>query len=183
MSTATESTNKARVLSTGRAAFLLAVLALLLPASAYAAGNLCAPNPQIDLGDQPVGSGTTLQFLVFNCGNSTVVLNGLESDPHSGAGFGFSTSCTAGLALPSSASCTVNVTFAPASIGQASAGIREVGRFDDIIVFYGRGVDPRAGTASIVFTPGQVTFDTQRIGTLSAPRPAFEIPATKMLLA
>ncbi len=168
MSTATEPANKARVLSAGRAVFLLVVLALLSPASAYAARHLCATDKQIVFSDLPVGSSATVQSSLFNCGDSTLVLNGIESDPQSLAGFAFSTSCAPGLALAPLASCGISVTFAPAFIGQAWAGIREVGQIGDLIVAYGRGLDSRAGTASIVFTPAQLGFGTERVGTLSA---------------
>ncbi len=60
------------------------------------------------------------------------------------------------------------MTFAPTFIGQAWAGIREIGHFGDLIVLYGRGLDSRAGTASIVFTPAQLRFDAERVGTPSA---------------
>jgi hypothetical protein len=68
-------------------------------------------------------------------------------------------------------SCSVTVTFAPTSVGQTSGGVwlrNTTATPDELVVFYGRGVDARAGTASLSFAPAALVFGAQNVGTQSA---------------
>ena len=147
---------------------MLAALASL-PLCARAAAHLCVSNAQLSFGDRPVGSSTTAASSLANCGDSPLVLSELSSDPASSPEFTFGGSCATGMVLAPSASCAVSVTFSPTVAGQVSGGIVENGGSGDLLVYYGRGVDSRTGTASLVFNPAAVVFPPQRVGTASAP--------------
>jgi hypothetical protein len=63
------------------------------------------------------------------------------------------------------------VSFEPATTGQTSGGLwlsNTTGTSDDLLVFYGRGIDSRAGTASLAFAPPALDFGAQSVGTQSS---------------
>jgi hypothetical protein len=65
----------------------------------------------------------------------------------------------------------VDVTFAPLVPGQVSGGLwlhNTTTTPDQIVTFYGRGVDARSGTATLVFEPGTLSFPPQVVGTTSS---------------
>jgi hypothetical protein len=56
--------------------------------------------------------------------------------------------------------------------GQTSGGIwlhNTTSTPDQLITFYGRGVDAQSGSASLTFAPASLNFATQTVGTASAP--------------
>ena len=64
----------------------------------------------------------------------------------------------------------MDVTFAPAAPGQVSGGLwlhNTTTTPDQIVTFYGRGVDAQAGTATLEFEPGPLAFAPQVVGTTS----------------
>ncbi len=81
------------------------------------------------------------------------------------------TNCATGVTLSPGATCSVVVGFAPTVPGQTSGGLwlrNTTGTSDPLLVFYGRGVDAEAGTASLSFAPSALNFGAQAVGTLSA---------------
>ena len=152
---------------------LVILLALVVAAGGAAAqGRFCASRETILFGNAPVGSSNTAQVTVSNCGNAAWSFTDVSIDPATGAGWHVATDCAAGVALAPGAACTVNVTFAPHGTGQTSGGLwlrNTSADGDQLIVFYGRGVDAQAGTASLVFAPAPLVFPAQAVATTSGP--------------
>ncbi|HEV2685447.1 MAG TPA: choice-of-anchor D domain-containing protein [Actinomycetota bacterium] len=118
-----------------------------------------------------VGSSTTTNVTVANCGSAPWSFTDVSVDPVTGANWHVATDCSAGLVLGPGESCTVGVTFAPRVTGESSGGVwlhNTSTEPDALIVFYGRGVDAQAGTASLSFAPDVLSFPPQPIGTRSA---------------
>lgn len=108
---------------------------------------------------------------VSNCGSQPWTFTDISIDPATGPAWHVSTNCATGLMLSPGASCSVTVTFAPTSVGQTSGGVwlrNTTDTPDELLVFYGRGVDARAGTASLFFAPAALVFGAQNVGTQSA---------------
>jgi hypothetical protein len=144
---------------------------LLFACAAAAQGSLCASQELLLFGNEPVGSATTANLMVSNCGNTPWSFTDVSIDPATGAGWHINTGCAGGLTLAPGAGCQLSVTFAPTVTGQTSGGVRLNNTSDDssvLIVFYGRGVDAQAGTASLSFSPSPLVFPPQAVGTQSA---------------
>ena len=80
------------------------------------------------------------------------------------------TTCTTGRVLAPAEACNIDVTFAPNTPGQVSGGVwlhNSTSTPDQIVTFYGRGVDVQAGSAVLEFTPGTLSFAAQAVGTTS----------------
>lgn len=106
-----------------------------------------------------------------NCGSQPWTFTDVSIDPATRPAWHVSTTCATGLMLAPAASCTVTVTFAPMAVGQTSGGLwlrNTTATPGELLVFYGRGVDARAGTASLSFAPATLVFSPQNIGTQSA---------------
>jgi uncharacterized protein DUF5648 len=117
-----------------------------------------------------VGSSATDNVTISNCGNASFSFTDVSVDPATGAGWQVSTGCTAGLVLAPGAACQLSVTFAPRVTGQTSGGVWLDNTSSEpsvLIVFYGRGIDSRAGTASLSFSPSPLLFPPQGVGTQS----------------
>ncbi len=140
--------------------------------SAHANAHICVDNPEFTFGNRPVGSVSSAESTVTNCGDAALTFSGVEIDPATNAEFQVTTPCTIGLALVPGASCAVTVSFTPTAPGQVSGGVRLLGgsSSSDVIVFYGRGVDAQAGTAALAFVPPSAAYAPQYLGTQSAPR-------------
>ncbi len=70
-------------------------------------------------------------------------------------------------------SCRIDVAFAPVVPGQVSGGVwlhNTTTTPDQIVTFYGRGVDALAGSATLQFEPSGVSFGAQIVGTTSPPQ-------------
>src|SRR5438874_377487 len=137
---------------------------------AAAQGRFCASQQTLLFGNELVGSSTTANVTVANCGNASWLFTDVSTDPATRPGWNIGTSCATGVTLAPGATCTVNVTFAPRVTGQTSGGLWLNNTSADpsvLIVFYGRGVDAQAGTASLSFTPTPLAFPPQGLGTRS----------------
>jgi hypothetical protein len=137
---------------------------------AAAAGRICTSDDTLTFGDRPVGSTTTANATVTNCGDVSWSFTDVSVHPATGPAFQVSTTCTTGLALAPGATCTVSVLFAPTAPGQTSGGLwlhNSTGTPDQLITFYGRGVDGQNGSASLAFVPARADFAAQAVGTQS----------------
>lgn len=108
---------------------------------------------------------------VTNCGNATWSFTDVAVDPATSAGWHVATGCTTGLMLAPGAACNVSVTFAPRGTGQTSGGLwlrNTSADSDQLIVFYGRGVDAEAGSAALSFAPSPLIFPPQPVGSASS---------------
>jgi hypothetical protein len=144
---------------------------LAFASAAEAQGRFCLSSDPLVFGNRPVGSSTPLAATVSNCGDQPWSFTDVSIDPATGAAWQVATNCAAGLALAPGASCSATVTFAPTTVGQTSGGLwlrNTTATSDELLVFYGRGVDARAGTASLSFAPSALVFGAQNLGTQSA---------------
>jgi hypothetical protein len=142
-----------------------------IASSAAAQGRFCATDGALLFGNRLLGTVSTATVTVSNCGNQSWSFTDVSVDPATGAGWQVSTNCATGVTLPPGATCSVVVGFAPTVPGQTSGGLwlrNTTGDSDPLLVFYGRGIDAEAGTASLAFAPAALNFGAQAVGTLSA---------------
>jgi Abnormal spindle-like microcephaly-assoc'd, ASPM-SPD-2-Hydin/Repeat of unknown function (DUF5648) len=152
-------------------------LALLLSAGsavtgAVAGGRICTSNDTFMFGNRSVGSSATATATVTNCGDAPWSFSDVSVHPATGPAFQVSTTCTTGLTLAPGATCTVSVRFAPTTPGQTSGGLwlhNTTTTPDQLITFYGRGVDVQNGSASLAFVPASADFAAQAVGSQSMP--------------
>lgn len=157
--------------------FRLVSLALVLLASgavtnAAAAGRICTSADTFMFGNRVVGSSTAANATVTNCGDAPWSFTDVSVHPATGPAFQVSTTCTTGLTLTPGATCAVSVLFAPATPGQTSGGLwlrNTTTTPDQLITFYGRGIDAQNGLASLAFVPTNAAFAAQAVGTQSMP--------------
>jgi Abnormal spindle-like microcephaly-assoc'd, ASPM-SPD-2-Hydin/Repeat of unknown function (DUF5648) len=151
-------------------------LALLLLAGAatdaVAAGRICTSNDTFVFGNRVVGSVATATATVSNCGDAPWSFTDASVHPATGPEFQVSATCITGLTLRPGDTCTVTVRFAPTMPGQTSGGYwlhNTTTTPDQIITFYGRGVDADSGSAALEFIPSSANFPPQAIGSQSTP--------------
>jgi hypothetical protein len=151
---------------------ILLVLAFAAAASgASAQARFCVTDDTLLFGNRPVGSSTVATATISNCGDQPWSFTDVSVDPATGAAYHVSGSCATGVTLAPGAACSVTVTFAPTSPGQTSGGVwlhNTTTTPDQLLTFYGRGVDTQAGAATLSFTPPALSFAAQVVGTQSA---------------
>jgi hypothetical protein len=143
---------------------------LAIACGASAQGRLCLSQQTLLFGNESVGSNTTANVTVSNCGSVPWSFTDVSLDPATGAGWHVSMGCTGGLTLSPGSACQLSVTFAPRVTGQTSGGVwldNTSAESQVLIAFYGRGVDSEAGTASLSFAPAFLSFPPQAVGTQS----------------
>ena len=153
-------------------AVLLALAALGIAMPAFAAARLCIDNDVIQFGNQFLGTTRTANETVTNCGDQSLSFTDVSVHPATGPAFHVSTTCATGLVLAPGANCTATIQFAPLVNGQTSGGLwlrnTTTDNPDELLTFYGRGIDAQAGTASIVFIPAIASFGAQMLNVQSA---------------
>jgi hypothetical protein len=157
--------------------FGLALLAACAAADATASGRICTSDDTFMFGNRAVGSSTTAVATVTNCGDAPWSFTDASVHPATGPAFQVSSTCTTGLTLAPGATCTVSVRFAPTTPGQTSGGFwlhNTTTTPDQLITFYGRGVDGQTGSATLAFVPSSAVFAPQAVGTQS-PQLAIEL--------
>src|SRR5258706_14469705 len=90
---------------------MLAGIGVAMPA--HSDSRLCIVNDVITFGNRFVGTATSANVAVTNCGDQTLSFTDVSVHPATGPAFHVSTTCAPGLALPPGASCTASVQFAP----------------------------------------------------------------------
>lgn len=118
-----------------------------------------------------MGSSSTGNATISNCGNAPWSFSDVSIDPATSAGWHVATGCTAGLTLVPGAGCDVSVTFRPRGTGETSGGLWLRNTTDQpnvLIAFYGRGVDEQTGTASLSFMPAPLLFPAQAMDSTSS---------------
>lgn len=167
----------------------LVLLAGIAVTDAVADGRICTTDDTLIFGNRTVGSSTTADATVTNCGDAPWSFTDVSVDSATGPAFQVSTTCTTGLTLMPGGTCVVDVRFAPATAGQTSGGLwlhNTTSTPDQLITFYGRGVDAQSGSASLTFVPAAANFASQAVGTQSTPLTVAlhnEGPAALMLSA
>ena len=148
---------------------VLAGIGAALPARA--AGRICIANDVILFGNRFVGTDTIANIAVTNCGDQPWSFTEVSTHPATGPAFHVSSTCATGLALAPGDNCQVSVRFAPLVTGQTSGGLwlrNTTSAPDELLTFYGRGIDAQAGTASITFVPATAAFGAQLLNLESA---------------
>jgi hypothetical protein len=139
---------------------------------AAASAQICTTADTFIFGDRAVGTSTTANATVSDCGDAPWSFTDVSVDPATGPEFQVSTTCATGLTLAPGRNCTVSVRFLPTTPGQTSGALwlrNTTTAPDQLITFYGRGIDGQSGTASLTFVPASANFPAQVIGTQSTP--------------
>ena len=137
----------------------------------HAQGKFCSSADVLTFGNRTVGTNTTMSVTVTNCGNASWSFTDVHVDPATGAAFHPTTTCSTGLSLSAGSKCTISVLFSPFAPGQTSGGIwldNSSNSPTQLLTFYGRGIDPQAGTATLNFEPPSADFGEQLVGTQSS---------------
>lgn len=148
----------------------LLVLLAFATGTACAAGRICISRDVLLFGEQAVGTSVTQSSTVSNCGDAPFSFSDVSVHAATAPAYRVATNCATGQSLAPGAACSIDVTFAPAAPGQVSGGLwlhNTTATPDQIVTFYGRGQDARAGTATLVFEPASLAFAPQVVGTTS----------------
>jgi hypothetical protein len=150
----------------------LAVVGSMFAQPARADAIFCTSAFTFSFGDRLVGTNSSMTATISNCGDQPWAFTDVSIDPATGAAFHVNTSCATGLMMAPGASCSATVVFAPVVTGQTSGGLwlrNTTADSEELLTFYGRGVDAQAGTATLTFVPAVAAFGPQPVGTQSPP--------------
>jgi hypothetical protein len=145
---------------------------MLACGAASAASRICISNDTLIFGQRALGSSTLSSSTVTSCGTTAFTFGNVVAHPASDSQFRVDTTCVSGTAMPPGSSCTLDVHFEPVRTGQVSGGYwfhNDTSTPDQIVTYYGRGVDAQAGTASIAFSPSVLDFGATELGTEAGP--------------
>jgi hypothetical protein len=152
---------------------LVVGLALAVCATqAAASSRICTSADTLLFGNRTVGSSTTLHSTVSNCGDASFAFTGVSVHTATGPDYRVDTTCATGQTLAPGATCSIDVTFAPRVPGQTSGALwlhNTTSTPDQLVTFYGRGVDAQAGSAVIDFSPPLVQFAATPLGQQAGP--------------
>ena len=143
-----------------------------ISSAASASGLICTSADTLQFGNRAVGTVTTANATVTNCGDVPFTFTNVNVHAATGPAFQVSTTCATGLTLAPGAACALGVTFAPTLAGQTSGALwlhNTTSNPDQLITFYGRGVDAQNGAATLAFVPSSVGFAPQAVDTQSPP--------------
>ena len=143
----------------------------VLSSPAPAAARLCTTADTLSFGQRPVGTTTSASVVVSNCGDAPFDFTDVSPHAATNAAFRVQTTCATGMTLASGDQCAISVAFAPTMPGQVSGALwlrNTTPNPDQLVTFYGRGVDAQAGTASLAFSPAVMDFGAQPIGVETA---------------
>jgi hypothetical protein len=144
----------------------------LFAASALASSRICTSADTLLFGQQQVGTTATQTAVVSNCGDAPFSFTDVSVHPATAPAFHIDTTCATGQMLAPNDSCSVSVQFAPLAPGQVSGGLwlhNTTATPDQIVTFYGRGIDAQAGTAALAFSPPIVDFGSVALGAQAGP--------------
>ena len=148
------------------------IVGLALCSTALAGSRICTSADTLSFGQQPVGSSTSASVAVSNCGNATFSFTDVSPHAATSAAFRIETSCVTGMSLAPGAQCGATIHFEPKVAGQASGALwlhNTTSTPDQLLTFYGRALDARAGTAALAFSPALVDFGAEPVGHESPP--------------
>ncbi len=148
----------------------LAFSMCVLAANAFAGGRICVSRDIMVFGNVATGSAPAQSSVVSNCGDQPWSFTDVSIHPATAAAYHVATTCATGRVLAPAETCSIDVAFQPITPGQVSGGVwlhNTTSTPDQIVTFYGRGVDAQAGSATLEFTPGTLSFGAQAVGTTS----------------
>jgi hypothetical protein len=132
---------------------------LQIPAVSLVPSNLA-------FGSQMLGSQTSQAIAFTNTGGAALSIAGITIMGADSADYSETNNC--GNSLAGGASCTVTVTFTPATIGDLTAAVvftDSAGNSPQTVGLDGVGADP-----SVTLLPASLTFSSEPIGTASPPQ-------------
>ena len=160
------------VLRRGGLAILLVLAVAVATTPAHADGRYCSSRDVVQFGSRAIDTSTTANVTISNCGDRPWSFTSVNVDSATGPAFHVDTTCATSLALAPGQSCTIGIVFAPQAVGQTSGALwlhNSTTVPDQLVTFYGRGIDAQAGTSTLVFSPASAAFAAQALGTQSAP--------------
>jgi hypothetical protein len=155
---------------TGWLIVILAVAGSMFAQPARADGRFCADAVTFSFGNRLVGTSSSMTATISNCGDQPWAFTDVSVDPVTGPAFHVNTSCATGMTIAPGASCSATVVFAPVASGETSGGLwlrNTTADSEELLTFYGRGVDAQAGTATLSFAPAAAAFGPEPVGTQS----------------
>jgi hypothetical protein len=147
--------------------FAASIAALAFACPVFGASRICTSADTLSFGEQFVGTSASARVTVSNCGDAPFSFTDVSPHAATNPGFHVQTSCTTGSTLAPGASCDATIAFAPTTPGQASGALwlhNTTSTPDQLVTFYGRGVDAQAGSATIAFSPAIVDFGSIAVG-------------------
>lgn len=136
--------------------------------TASAASRICTSADTLNFGQRAVGSSTSAEVTVSNCGDQSFRFTDVSVHAATSPAFRVAAACVTDMTLAPAERCTIDVDYAPTAPGQASGAVwlhNTTSTPDQLVTFYGRGVDAEAGTASLAFDPSLVDFGTEVVAT------------------
>jgi len=147
--------------------FVATLLLLALAAPVHAASRICTSADTLTFGQHEVGTSTRASVTVSNCGDSAFAFTDVSRHTATNGAYRIDARCVTGMTLAAGDACTIDVWFEPQTAGQASGGVwlhNTTSTPDQLLTFYGRAVDARAGTSSLQFSPAIADFGQQPVG-------------------
>ena len=163
----------ARARRAGRAGALVGGLVFFVATTAIAGPRICISDDTLLFGQREVGSATTATSTVSNCGDAPFAFTDVSVHAATNPAYHVQYACATGATLAPGAACTVSVQFAPTAPGQASGAVwlhNTTATPDQLVTFYGRGVDAQAGTGALVFAPSPARFEATVVGQARGPQ-------------
>lgn len=143
----------------------------LCAGAARADPRICMSADTLSFGQHAVGTSTAASVTVSNCGDAAFVLTDVSPHAATNPAYRIESGCITGMTLAPRDQCAATIWFEPRAPGQASGALwfhNTTSTPDQLLTFYGRGVDAQAGTATLEFAPGVADFGVQAIGTETA---------------
>ena len=144
-----------------------AVVVAAVPSTAFAASRICMSADTLMFGQKPVGSSTSATVSVSNCGDAPFSFTDVSRDSATSAAYRTQTTCSTGMTLDPGDTCSASVWFEPTVPGQVSGALwfhNTTSTPDQLLTFYGRGIDAQAGTATLAFSPPIADFGSEPVG-------------------
>jgi len=152
--------------------WLLAASIVFAAVPASAEPRFCVTSDALLFGNCAVGSVSQAIAMVSNCGDAPWSFTSVIAHPATSAQFRVDSGCATGLVLAPGDACGITVTFAPTQTGEVSGALwlyNTTATPDQLVTFYGRGIDASAGTASLTFAPASADFGVQAVGSQAGP--------------
>jgi hypothetical protein len=134
---------------------------------ASAASRICTSADTLSFGERVVGTRTAASVAVSNCGDQPFEFTDVSAHAATNPAYRIEAACVTGMTLAPREQCALTVYFEPKVPGQASGAIwlhNTTSTPDQLVTFYGRGIDAQAGTAALVFSPAVADFGAEATG-------------------